>query len=252
MGEVSSSYSMWQGGREAAAWVYERLLACYGPQGWWPGDTPLEIVVGAILTQSTSWRNVERALARLRAALALDVSLLLTIDENELAWLIQPAGFFRVKARRLRALFDHIASEHNGNLSGFLSQPSFTLRQELLGITGIGEETADSILLYAAARPFFVIDAYTRRIWRRLGLRQMSDGYAAWQDWFHDRLPREGALFNEYHALLVRHAKETCRPQPRCEACCLKEQCAFAYALTGAPRVPLPTADSDRPDRPAV
>ena len=218
-------------GGALACWVFQQLFANYGPQRWWPGETPLEVIVGAVLTQATAWRNVERALANLKQAQALDLPTLLTIEETKLASLIRPAGFFRVKARRLRALFDHIAREHGGDLGVFLSQNAVQLRRALLAIPGIGPETADSIVLYAAGYPVFVIDTYTRRIWKRLGARPVSDGYDEWQAWFHDHLSRRAALFNEFHALLVHHAKETCRPQPRCDPCCLRERCAFGRSL---------------------
>ena len=220
---------------EPVPWVFDRLFASYGPQGWWPAQTRLEVVVGAVLTQATAWRNVELALANLRRAGALDLPTLLTIAEPELAALVRPAGFFRVKARRLRALFDHVAREHNGDLEAFLAQEPPRLRRTLLAIAGIGPETADSIVLYAAGHAVFVIDAYTRRVWDRLGARPVGDGYAEWQSWFHERLPARAALFNEFHALLVRHAKDVCRSQPRCDACCLRERCAFGRPLIDAP-----------------
>ena len=232
---MSLDQTAWHETDEAALWVYERLLDCYGPQGWWPGDTPLEVMIGAVLTQATSWRNVEHALANLRSAGALDLAVLLTFDEATLASLIRPAGFFEVKAHRLCALFDHIKREHNGDLTAFLSQDPALLRSTLIAMPGIGPETADSIMLYAAGHRFFVVDAYSRRIWKRLGLAPVADGYDEWQAWFHDRLPNQVALFNEYHALLVRHGKDTCRPQPRCLSCCLKERCAFGMATTISP-----------------
>lgn len=220
---------------DAVPWVFERLFASYGPQGWWPAETRLEVVVGAVLTQATAWRNVELALANLRRAGALDLGTLLAIEEPELAALVRPAGFFRVKARRLRALFDHVAREHHGDLEAFLAQEPAQLRQTLLAIPGVGPETADSIVLYAAGHPVFVIDAYTRRVWTRIGARPVGGSYGGWQSWFHERLPARAALFNEFHALLVRHAKDVCRPRPRCAACCLRERCAFGRSLIAAP-----------------
>ncbi len=220
---------------DTVAWVFDRLLASYGPQGWWPAETRLEVLVGAVLTQATAWRNVELALANLRRAGALDLATLLAIEEPDLAALVRPAGFFRVKARRLRALFDHVAQEHDGDLEAFLGQEPPRLRRALLAIPGIGPETADSIVLYAAGHPVFVIDVYTRRVWTRIGARPVGEGYAEWQSWFHERLPTRAALFNEFHALLVRHAKDVCRPRPRCAACCLREGCAFGRPLIAAP-----------------
>jgi len=234
-GEVATARSDDEDGGELVPWVFDRLFASYGPQGWWPAQTRLEVVVGAVLTQATAWRNVELALANLKRAGALDLPTLLTIAEPELAALVRPAGFFRVKARRLRALFDHVAREHNGDLEAFLAQEPPRLRRTLLAIPGIGPETADSIVLYAAGHAVFVIDAYTRRVWDRLGARPVGDGYAEWQSWFHERLPARAALFNEFHALLVRHAKDVCRSQPRCDACCLRERCALGRPLIDAP-----------------
>ena len=222
---MNSIQTTGQQGDSASIWIYERLLAEYGPQGWWPGETPLEVIVGAVLTQATSWRNVERALSNLKAAGALDLEVLLDIDEATLASLIQPSGFFYVKARRLRAVFDHIKYRHNGDLTAFLSQSASALRQALLGVPGIGPETADAITLYAAGQPVFVVDAYTKRILKRIGLGPDRDRYGDWQSWFHHDLPRQALLFNEYHAVLVRHGKEVCRSEPRCERCCLRERC---------------------------
>lgn len=178
--------------------------------------------MGAILAQSTAWVNVERALSRLRAAGALRLGVLREISARELATLVRASGFFRVEARRLRGFFRHLARHHRGNLRRFLRQPAVALRAELLSIPGIGPETADSILLYAAGRPVFVVDGYTRRILSRHRIVAPDADYDALQALLTANLPRDPALFNEYHALLVRLAKEYCRTIPRCERCPLR------------------------------
>ena len=204
--------------------IYQRLLSAYGPQGWWPADTRFEVMVGAILTQATAWRNVERAIQRLKAAGALSPERMARLSEGELAELIRPAGFFRQKTRRLRALL-RLIGQH-GSVEGLLSLPAGELRRQLLSVPGVGPETADSILLYAAGYPVFVVDAYTKRILHRLGLLSGEKaGYEEVQELFESNLPRDPKLYGEYHALLVRHAKEHCRARPRCPGCPLAPVC---------------------------
>ena len=205
--------------------VYQRLYRRYGPQRWWPGDGPFETIVGAILTQNTSWRNVERALANLKAANALALAHLRELPEEELAGLIRPSGYFNTKARKLKAFADVLGQWHHDDLNHLFGQEPRALRQELLSIYGIGEETADDIMVYAAHLPSFVIDTYTRRVLLRLGLAPRRQQYEAFQAIFHDNLPHDVQLFNEYHALLDRHAKETCRKLPVCEECVLLSLC---------------------------
>ncbi|MGH7321410.1 MAG: endonuclease III domain-containing protein [Candidatus Rokuibacteriota bacterium] len=202
--------------------LYDRLHQRFGPQGWWPARSAFEVVVGAILTQSTAWVNVERAITRLRAAGALDPRALGALPAPRLAGLVRASGFFRVKARRLQAFARYLERRHAGNLRRLLRQPAPDLRAELLGIPGIGPETADSILLYAAGRPTFVVDAYTRRILARHRIVARETDYARLQRVFMENLPRDPGLFNEYHALLVRVAKEYCRATPRCTECPLR------------------------------
>lgn len=202
--------------------LYDALYRRFGPQRWWPARSAFEVVVGAILTQSTAWVNVERAVAQLRRAGALRPAALAALPAARLARLVQPSGFFRVKAGRLRAFVRHLVRRHGGDLTRFLRQPPAALRAELLGITGIGPETADSILLYAAGRPVFVVDAYTRRILSRHRVVSRGVDYGRLQAVFMTHLPRDPALFNEYHALLVRVAKEYCRARPRCARCPLR------------------------------
>ncbi len=210
--------------------VYHRLFRRYGPQGWWPGDGPLDVVIGAILTQAAAWRNVELALGNLKAVLPgkeWSLEAIRQLPPDDLAALIRPSGYFNAKARKLRAFAQHVHRQHGGDLAAFLGQDAGELREELLSIHGIGPETADDILLYAAGRPSFVIDAYTRRILGRLGLAPADPktGYPAYQSLFHRNLPPDAALFGEYHALLDRHAKEQCGKTPRCAGCCLREVC---------------------------
>ena len=181
--------------------------------------------MGAILTQGVSWTNVERALDNLKAAGVFSLQGLREVPEEELAPLVRPCLYYNVKARKLKAFAEHLWLRHEGNLEAFLAQEPSTLRAELLSIYGIGEETADDILLYAAERPFFVIDAYTRRILKRLGIAPPRESYRAYQDLLHRRLPRDAEMFNEYHALLDRHAKESCRKHPECSSCCLVDIC---------------------------
>jgi endonuclease-3 related protein len=200
--------------------TYRKLLEKYGPQHWWPAQESFEVIVGAILTQSTAWANVEKAMKNLKQAGVLHPEALRKLSPQELAGLIRPCGYYNVKAKRLKA-FVRWLGEHDNYLDGLYRGDSVALRRRLLGVYGIGEETADSILLYAGQRPAFVIDAYTRRIIDRMGLTPSARDYAGYQKLFTSNLPEDVALFNEYHALLVRHAKEVCRQLPRCEICCL-------------------------------
>jgi len=204
--------------------VYRRLLRAYGPQGWWPAETPFEVMVGAVLTQATAWRNVERAIARLKAADSLSPEAISRLPQVRLEELVRPAGFFRQKARRLKALVDLALSQ--GGVESLLALPPGELRERLLSVPGIGPETADSILLYAAGYPVFVVDAYTKRILHRLGLlAEEAVPYGEVQRTFQENLPSDPELYGEYHALLVRHAKEHCRTRPRCDGCPLSDLC---------------------------
>jgi endonuclease III related protein len=206
--------------------IYYRLFARYGPQHWWPAHEPFEVIVGAILTQSTAWANVEKAIARLKEAGALSIDSILALSADEVAQLIYPSGFYNAKARKLKAFVMDIKG-CGGDLKSLFALDIPTLRRHLLSINGIGEETADSIILYAAGKSVFVVDAYTRRTFQRLGLLSPEEDYADVQSFFMQNLPEEANLFNEYHALLVRHGKNTCRKHPICEPCCLREMCAY-------------------------
>ena len=202
--------------------LYDRLHRRFGAQGWWPGRSAFEVIVGTILTQSTAWVNVERAIGELRRAGVLAPRALVRVPPGRLARLVRASGFFRVKAGRLGAFVRHLERRYAGNLRRLLGRPAGELRAELLAIPGIGPETADSILLYAAGRPVFVVDAYTRRILSRHRIVPRDVDYARLQAVFMEHLPRDPALYNEYHALLVRVAKEHCRARPRCEGCPLR------------------------------
>lgn len=209
--------------RETIRTIHDRLLRAFGPQNWWPAETPLEVVVGAILTQNTAWRNVERAILALRSNGLLDWAELRDIDVDTLGELVRPSGTYRVKARRLKAFIDRLWSDHAGRLDELLSGDLETVRRRLLSIHGVGPETADAILVYAANRPSFVVDAYTKRILRRHGVIPANAGYGTVRAWFHDALPSDAAMFNEYHALLVELGKRHCRTQAICDGCPLAE-----------------------------
>lgn len=202
--------------------LYRALSQRFGPQGWWPAKTPLEVAVGAILTQNTAWPNVERALERLREQGLLNSRRLHALPEAKLARLIRPAGTYRVKARRLRAFIEFLWARFDGRLDRVKTAPLEELRADLLSVSGIGPETADSILLYAAGRPVFVVDAYTRRVLARHRLVPPDIGYEALRALFERHLPSDPALFNEYHALVVAVGKRYCRNRPLCEACPLR------------------------------
>jgi len=206
--------------REQLLDIYRTLLDFFGPQHWWPGETPFEVAVGAILTQNTSWSNVERAIASLKAAGCLDTARLHEIDTAELEKLIRPTGYFRVKAKRLKNFIHWLCDEYGGDLRNLEAISTTRLRAELLSISGIGPETADSILLYALNRPIFVVDTYTARVMVRHGLIDPEGlDYHQLHDLFMSNLEPDAALFNEFHALLVMTGKDYCKPNPRCAPC---------------------------------
>jgi endonuclease-3 related protein len=199
--------------------MYRRLLRAYGPQDWWPAQTPTEIVVGAILTQNTAWTNVQRAIANMRRARALSWKALRDLSAAELEELIRPSGTFRVKAARLLAFVSTLWREHDGSLESLLDGDLDAARRRLLAIRGVGRETADAILLYAGNRPTFVVDAYTKRILRRHRMIEANTDYESVRGLFQASLPADAALYNEYHALLVAVAKKHCRSKAACEGC---------------------------------
>lgn len=200
--------------------LHDRLLAAYGPQHWWPGETPFEVMVGAVLTQNTAWTNVEKAIANLKAAGVLSLEGVMGLGPERLAQLIRPAGYFNVKAQRLLNLMATIAERFEGDLDYMFQHSVEDLREALIGTKGIGPETADSIVLYAAGKPIFVVDAYTFRVLARHGLAEEGMTYFELQELFMDNLPLEAPLFNEFHALLVTLGKERCKKtNPRCAGC---------------------------------
>ncbi len=205
--------------------IFNRLYACYGPQRWWPGDTPFEVMVGAVLTQAASWTNVEKAIANLIAADALSPPAIRRLDEAELARLIYPSGYYNAKARKLKALARYLGERFDDDIAAMSRVDMEALRAELLGVYGIGEETADDIVLYAAGLPSFVVDSYTRRAFFRLGVAPERGPYAAYRALFMESLPSDAALFGEYHALIVRHGKEVCKKRPECARCPLRDIC---------------------------
>lgn len=204
--------------------VYRLLHARFGELEWWPATGPFKVMVGAVLTQRTAWRNVERALVNLRDAGVEDMGTLLATPRDDLEALIRPSGTYRQKAARLLALFTMVDGLGKGSLDGFLDLPAGRLRPALLSVKGIGPETADSIVLYAAGRPVFVIDAYTRRVLDRLGV-DPGPSYEDVARWFTDALPEDPTLYSNYHAALVELAKAHCRPHPRCSGCPLRSIC---------------------------
>ncbi len=214
--------------------IYSRLFETFGPQHWWPGKTPFEVLVGAVLVQNTNWQNVERAIANLREADLLEPHALGEVPPEELEELIRPAGYFRVKARRLRSLLEFLVERYDGSLERMFGTELSALREELLSVHGVGPETADSILLYAGELPVFVVDAYTHRIFARHGWISFEDDYHAIQEYFQSNLPDDVQLYNEYHALIVRLGKHFCRKSnPKCAKCPLHD-----YLPDGEPLEP--------------
>lgn len=211
--------------------IYHRLHDRYGPQYWWPADSSFEMMVGAILTQATAWKNVEKAISNLRDEQLLSPDALRRVDKARLGEIIRPCGYYNAKATKLKSLAGWLNEACNDDLEGLFRIDISTLRSNLISIHGIGEETADSILLYAAHKPIFVIDAYTRRIMDRIGIQPQVRTYAGYQQLFMDNLPNEASMFQEYHALLVRLAKEVCHRKPHCRECCLKVICPI-YQIT--------------------
>jgi len=212
--------------------IYQRLLSCYGAQNWWPAQEPFEVIVGAILTQSAAWSNVEKAIANLESAGALSPEVLRRLTLSEVANLIYSCGYYNAKAVKLKSFARWLGEHYEDDLNRLFAVDTGHLRQQLLSIHGIGEETADSIILYAAGKPIFVVDAYTKRIINRIGLTPDRNNYAAYQALFMDNLPYDARLFNEYHALLVQLGKAICRKQPLCQQCCLNDICQVGISLS--------------------
>ena len=212
--------------------TYNRLYERYGPQNWWPADSAFEIIIGAILTQSTSWVNAKKALENLKSSGYLSPHKIRSLSHIELANLLRPSQYFNSKAKKVQEFSKHLGARHEDDIDKMLSQDTTTLRKELLSIYGIGQETTDDILLYAAQKPVFVVDSYTRRIFARLRLSSLSQTYLDYQQLFQKHLPNDKALYNEYHALIVRHAKIACKTDPLCTNCCLIQSCHYGKNIT--------------------
>lgn len=209
--------------KDSIGGIYKKLFTFFGRQYWWPATTPFEVMVGAILTQSTNWSNVRKAINNLKKHKLLTPRKLYSLPIKRLAFLIRSAGYYNIKARRLKEFLEYFFINYNGDIKKISLVPVSALREELLGVYGIGEETADSILLYALNKPVFVVDAYTKRIFSRHGFIKNDASYRDVQNLFSKNLKKEVKLFNEYHALIVRLGKEYClKSKPRCEICPLK------------------------------
>jgi endonuclease-3 related protein len=210
--------------------VYEILYGAFGPQHWWPADTPFEVAVGAILTQNTNWGNVERAIANLKNADALEPHILYSMPPHELSALIRPSGYHNVKAARLKAFIEFLVSRFEGVTENMKTHDTTALRTSLLEVKGIGPETADSILLYALDKPIFVIDAYTKRILSRHGILSDKHPYGDFQALFHES-GLGHSTYNDYHALFVRLGKYFCKPRPLCDECPLRGNLPLNHIL---------------------
>jgi endonuclease-3 related protein len=202
--------------------IYRTLYKTYGPRNWWPGETSFEVMVGAILTQNTSWRNVEKAIQKLKGRGLLNPKGIHHLKKSELASLIRSSGYYRIKADRLKSFVDFLFEEYEGNIKKMGGERLGELREKLLGVKGIGPETADSILLYGLKKPIFVVDAYTKRILSRHEVVSEKASYDEIQKLFMDHLSHDEKLFNEFHALLVYLGKTVCKKIPRCDICPLK------------------------------
>jgi endonuclease-3 related protein len=219
--------------------IFDLFRSSYGPQHWWPGDSPFEVIVGAVLTQNTAWHNVAQAIANLKREGLLQPGALLRAERDSVKALLAPAGYYNIKYDRLMSLLRFLDG-YGRDLERLRSLPLEGLRTQLLEVKGVGPETADSILLYALQRPVFVVDAYTRRLFSRLGYGWMQKAsYSEIQEYFMEALPPDTALYNECHALIVVHCKDTCKKKPLCEGCCLRSLCAALGRSASESCVPL-------------
>lgn len=205
--------------------IYQTMLQAYGPQDWWPADTPFEVMVGAILTQNTAWTNVEKAIANLKQADLLYPQTIADADHELIAEAIRPAGYFNIKTQRLQSFCNYLQDQ--GGEVALADRETERLRKDLLAVHGVGPETADDMLLYAFDRPVFVIDAYTRRLLSRIGLIVGDEPYESLRTGIEQALGADVPMFNQYHALIVQHAKVSCRKKPTCESCCLVSFCQY-------------------------
>ena len=210
--------------RERLTDIYDRLTKHYGPRDWWPADSRFEVMVGAVLVQNTAWSNAEKGIRALSEAGLLSAEALRDAEQAEIARLIYSSGYYNMKARKLKALVEWLG-ERDDDIEALMTADPVSLREELLSIHGIGDETADDILLYALDMPVFVVDHYTRRLFFRLGLAPEKGPYALYQRMFAESLPSDVSLFNEYHALIVTHSANVCKKEPDCAECCLLEVC---------------------------
>lgn len=214
--------------QKALMQIYHTLLEHFGPRGWWPADSRLEVIIGAVLTQAVAWKNVTRAIDNLKSAGLIDINAILNIDVEELAQYIKPALYHRQKARKLKALMSFIATEYDGDLDWLFSESLPILRKKLLGVWGIGPETADSILLYAGDKTVFVVDTYTKRIFYRLGMAEENISYQEMQELLEHHIPPNLYIYNEYHALLVGLGANYCKKsRPHCSQCPLQNLCKY-------------------------
>ena len=213
--------------RKVLETIYQRLYRAYGPQHWWPADSAFEVMVGAVLTQNTAWKNVEQAIDNLRHGDYLDMHRMLSLSSRKLARHIRPSGYFNIKAQRLKNLYLWLEAE--GGIKVLEQQDTASLRSALLSVNGVGPETADDILLYAFERPVFVIDVYTRRLFSRLGLVAGTESYETLSGQFETALPAAVPLYNEYHALIVRHARERCEVTRQCRHCRVEAPLATSH-----------------------
>lgn len=202
--------------------IYNLLYKRYGPRHWWPAEDAFEVMVGAILTQNTNWANAEKAISNLKRERLLTPARLYRLNLRKLAGLIRPCGYYNIKAGRLKSFLSYLFSEYSGRLTNMRRRPTDSLRREMLGVKGLGPETADSIILYGLKKPVFVVDAYTRRIMGCQGIIDSDSSYDEIQSVFMKNLPKNARLFNEYHALLVEHAKTACKVRPKCQECILR------------------------------
>ncbi len=212
--------------------LYSRLMEVYGPQNWWPAETPFEVVVGAVLTQNTAWRNVEKAIGNLKREGLLDPESILRTPDDVLRELIRPAGFYNQKVRRLKAVCKLIVG--SGGLEELFSLPLKDLRDTLLSVKGIGPETADAIILYAANKPTFVVDRYTHRIFTRLGIWDGNYDYDGIKKLVESEIPPNVDVYKEFHAVIDEHAKRICRKRPFCSVCPLRDLCPYATSVAAS------------------
>ncbi|MDY6863539.1 MAG: endonuclease III domain-containing protein [Thermodesulfobacteriota bacterium] len=209
--------------------VYNKLYQSFGPRNWWPADSPFEVIVGAVLTQNTSWKNVEKAIKRLKEENLLSLTAIYRVDVSYLAETIRSSGFYKLKAKRLKNLIEFIFKNFGGEIEGLTAERMGTLREKLLNVNGIGPETADSIMLYALEKPIFVVDAYTRRILSRHDLISENASYSEIQQLFIDNLPQNARLYNEYHALIVYLGNTICKKRPLCDRCPLNTNMTYGH-----------------------